>query len=217
MGRVCVYSFSVSQDGFGAGPNQDREHPLGVGGEALHEWIFATKTGRSMVGRDGGDEGVDDERFRRNLEAGGPTIMGRNMFGPIRGSWARSNWRGWWGEEPPFHGPVFVLTHYERPDLVVGDTTFIFVTGGVQDALSRARAVAGESDVRVGGGVATIRQLLESHLIDELHLALVPVQLGSGEHLVSIGSWPKGYEVRGETLGERVRHVDLIRSVSAGS
>lgn len=212
---VRAYSFSISIDGFGAGPGQDADNPLGVGGRQLHEWIFATKSGRSMIGESGGEEGVDDARFKANLEASGPTIMGRNMFGPVRGPWGSSQWRGWWGDEPPFHRPVFVLTHYERPDLVVGATTFHFVTGGLKEALRRARDVAGGHDVRVGGGVGTIRQLLEMRALDELHLAVVPVELGAGERLVeSVGAWPDGYYVRREVAGERVTHIELVKEES---
>jgi dihydrofolate reductase len=160
MAKVCVYSFSISSDGFGAGPDQSVEQPLGVGGHALHEWIFATKTGRSMIGESGGSTGVDDARFRRNLEGAGSVVMGRNMFGPIRGPWGENEWRGWWGDEPPYHCPVFVLTHFERPDLVMGETTFHFVTDGLDTALRRAHVAAGDEDVLVGGGVATIRQLI---------------------------------------------------------
>ncbi len=171
-----------------------------------------------MIGESGGEEGVDDSFFRRNFEVGGPTIMGRNMFGPVRGPWGESNWRGWWGEDPPFHHQVFVLTHYERPDLVMGETTFHFVTEGLPAALSRARAVTGDGDVHVGGGVATIRQLLDQRLIDELHLALVPMHLGSGERLFeSVGAWPAGYELRGEVAGERVTHLHLARVDGAAS
>jgi dihydrofolate reductase len=213
MSTVSVDSFSVSEDGFGAGLHQDVEHPLGVGGEVLHEWIFATKSGRSMIGLSGGSEGIDDDVFRANLEGSGPVIMGRHMFGPIRGPWGSSDWRGWWGEEPPFHRPVFVLTHYERRDLVMGDTTFHFVTGGPIEALRLAHEVAGGDDVRVGGGVATIRQLLDARLIDSLKLALVPVRLGTGERLFDeMGTWPKGYEMRAEITGEGAKHIELVRS-----
>jgi dihydrofolate reductase len=210
--KVCVDSFSISEDGFGAGPGQGAEHPLGVGGRALHDWIFATKSGRSMIGESGGTEGVDDAHFRQNLEGIGPVIMGRNMFGPVRGSWEDSEWRGWWGEEPPFHSPVFVLTHFERPDLVMGETTFHFVTGGMDDALRRARDAAGDGNVHIGGGVSTIRQLLDARLLDELHLDLVPIRLGSGERLLeAAGVWPAGYEVREEVKGEGATHVTLVR------
>jgi dihydrofolate reductase len=217
MSKICVYGFSVSEDGFGAGPDQDAQNPLGVGGRALHEWIFATKSGRSMIGESGGSSGVDDARFRSNLEATGPTIMGRNMFGPIRGPWGSSDWRGWWGDDPPFHHPVFVLSHYARPDLVMGDTTFHFVTGGLLEALRLARDAAGDGDVHVGGGVSTIRQLLDAHLLDELHVSLVPINLGAGERLFeSARAWPDGYEVRAEVVGEGATHVDLVRSSEHG-
>jgi dihydrofolate reductase len=210
--KVCVDAFSISEDGFGAGPNQSAEHPLGVGGRALHEWIFATKSGRSMIGETGGTEGVDDAIFQRNLQGIGSVIMGRNMFGPVRGPWEASEWRGWWGDEPPFHAPVFVLTHFERPDLVMGETTFHFVTGGMDEALRRARDVAGDGSVHVGGGVSTIRQLLETRVLDELRLDLVPIRLGSGERLLdAAGVWPEGYEVQSEVVGEGATHVTLVR------
>jgi dihydrofolate reductase len=212
--KVCVGSFSISADGFGAGPDQSEGNPLGVGGQALHQWIFATKSGRSMIGEQGGSEGVDDDMFRRNLEGVGSVLMGRNMFGPVRGSWGANEWRGWWGDEPPFHCPVFVLTHYERPDLLMGETVFHFVTGGLDEALGRARDAAGDGDVHVGGGVATIRQLLDARLLDEVRLALVPIHLGSGERLVeSVGAWPEGYEVDGEVIGEGAKHITLVRRV----
>lgn len=211
--KVRVDSFSISADGFGAGPDQSLEHPLGVGGRALHEWIFATKAGRSMIGESGGSEGVDDRYFRRNLEGIGSVLMGRYMFGPIRGPWGASDWRGWWGEEPPFHSPVFVLTHYERPDLIMCDTTFHFVTGGMNEALARARDAAGDGDVRVGGGVATIRQLLDERALDVVRLALVPIRLGAGERLLDEpGIWPSGYEVIDEVQGEGATHIELVRS-----
>jgi dihydrofolate reductase len=217
MSKVCVYTFSVSDDGFGAGLDQDLENPMGVGGMALHQWIFATKTGRAMIGQSGGDEGIDEARFKRGLEARGATIMGRNMFGPVRGPWGSFEWRGWWGEDPPFHRPVFVLTHYERPDLVMGDTTFHFVTGGPLEALRHAREAEGDGDVKVGGGVATLRQMLDARIIDELHLAVVPITLGSGERLLdAAGVWPEGYEVIAEVAGEGVTHVELARRGDRG-
>jgi dihydrofolate reductase len=216
VSKVCVDSFSVSLDGYGAGPDQSESNPLGVGGRALHEWIFATKTGREMIGETGGTEGTDDAVFKRNFESDGPVLMGRYMFGPVRGPWESLEWRGWWGDEPPFHCPVFVLTHYERPDLVLGETTFHFVAGGMDKALARARDVAGEHDIHVGGGVSTIRTLLDSQTIDELRLAAVPVRLGGGERLLeTVEVWPSGYELRNEIMGEGARHVELSRSVSA--
>jgi dihydrofolate reductase len=205
--KLLVDSFSVSLDGFGAGPDQDEANPLGVGGGQLHEWIFATKTGRHMIGESGGELGIDDDAFRRCLERDGPVIMGRNMFGPVRGPWGDSSWRGWWGEEPPFHGPVFVLTHYERPDLAVGETTFHFVTGGIDDA-----EVAGDGDIHVGGGVATIRMCLDAQLLDEVWLAIVPVHLGAGERLFkTLEDWPAGYRRGHEVKGERATHLQLLR------
>jgi dihydrofolate reductase len=213
VSKILVDSFSVSLDGFGAGPDQSEANPLGVGGRQLHEWIFATKTGRKMIGESGGEDGVDDDVFQRNFEKKGPVIMGRNMFGPVRGPWGDSDWRGWWGDEPPFHGPVFVLTHYEWPDLVMGETTFYFVTGGVEDAVRRARDVAGDEDIHVGGGVATIRMFLDAQLLDELWLAIVPVHLGSGERLFkTLEDWPAGYRRGRETRGELVTHLQLLRA-----
>jgi dihydrofolate reductase len=212
VAKVLVNSFSVSLDGFGAGPDQSEENPLGVGARSLHEWIFATKTGRRMIGENGGDGGVDDDAFKRNFEGVGPVIMGRNMFGPLRGPWGNSDWRGWWGDEPPFHGPVFVLTHYDRPDLAVGETTFHFVTGGIDDAVRRAREAGGDDDVRVGGGVGTIRQFLDAQLLDEIWLAVVPVHLGAGERLFNtLDDWPAGYRRGREVKGELATHLQLVR------
>jgi dihydrofolate reductase len=169
-----------------------------------------------MIGQAGGSEGVDDAYFRRNLERAGSVLMGRNMFGPIRGPWGSSDWRGWWGDEPPFHRPVFVLTHFDRPDLIMGDTTFHFETGGLEEALPRAHDAADGGDVRVGGGTATIRQLLDARIVDELRLAIVPIQLGAGERLIeSVGVWPEGYEVRDEVVGEGATHVLLVRREQA--
>ncbi|MFY9782438.1 MAG: dihydrofolate reductase family protein [Acidimicrobiales bacterium] len=212
MSKVCVRSFSVSLDGFGAGPRQDESNPIGVGGSALHRWIFATKTGRSMVGQSGGAEGVDDAFFKANLEGEGATIMGRNMFGPIRGPWTDGDWQGWWGEDPPFHQPVFVLTHYERRDLILNDTTFHFVTDGIDVALALAFDAAKGGDVGVAGGVSTIRQILDARLIDELVIAVVPIHLGSGERLFeTVGEWPPGYECLAVSEGEGATHYELVR------
>jgi dihydrofolate reductase len=213
VSKVSVGPLSVSLDGYAAGPDQDENNPLGVGGARLHEWIFATRSGRQMIGQSGGEEGVDDDFFKRGAEGVGATIMGRNMFGPVRGPWEETDWRGWWGEEPPFHHPVFVLTHYERADLVMGDTTFHFVTDGAAPALSRALEVAGNQDVHVGGGVATVRDYLRTQLIDELHLAVVSIRLGAGERLVeTVGQWPQGYECRAIVPGEGATHYELVRS-----
>jgi len=195
-----------------AGPNQDRDNPLGIGGRQLHEWIFATKSGREMIGQSGGAEGVDDRYRRRAFGAEGATVMGRNMFGPIRGPWGESDWRGWWGDEPPFHHHVFVLTHFDRADLMMGDTVFHFVTDGAEATLRRAAEVAGELDVSVGGGAKTLRQFLDARSIDQLDLAVVPVNLGSGARLINkVGEWPEGYECRRVVVGEGATHYELFR------
>jgi dihydrofolate reductase len=211
MVKILVESFSVSLDGFGAGLDQSEANPLGVGGGQLHEWIFATKTGLKMIGQSGGEDGVDDDFFKRGLERRGPTIMGRNMFGPVRGSWGDSEWRGWWGDEPPFHRPVFVLTHHERDDLVLGETTFHFVSG-IDEALRRAREVAGDEDIRVSGGAATLRQFLDAQYVDEMWLGIVPVHFGAGERLFkTLDDWPAGYRRGREVKGERAAHLQFLR------
>jgi len=190
--RLLVSAFSISLDGYGAGPRQSLEEPLGVGGERLHDWFVTTRAFQRMHGGEAGarDEGVEsgtDEEFAAKSMAGiGAWIMGRNMFGPVRGPWPDESWRGWWGENPPYHVPTFVLTHHARPPLEMeGGTVFHFVTDGMHAALERARAAAGPKDIRVGGGVSVIRQYLQARLIDELHVAVSPVLLGSGEHLFS--------------------------------
>ncbi|HEY0779761.1 MAG TPA: dihydrofolate reductase family protein, partial [Gemmatirosa sp.] len=185
MSRLRVHSFAVSLDGFGAGPDQSLAHPLGVNGPELMAWFFSTRTWLRMHGLPGdGETGVDDRFAAQSFENVGAWIMGRNMFGPVRGPWPDDRWRGWWGDEPPYHVPAFVLTHHARPPLEMrGGTVFHFVTGGVGDALAQARAAAGGRDVRLGGGAATIRQYLAAGLVDELHLAVSPVLLGAGEPL----------------------------------
>ncbi|MHB8317849.1 MAG: dihydrofolate reductase family protein [Acidimicrobiales bacterium] len=183
MSRLLVRNYSISLDGYAAGPHQDLDNPLGIGGMQLHEWLFATRSFAEMTGREGGSQGVDDDFFSERQSGVGATIMGRNMFGPIRGPWGDSEWTGWWGEEPPFRHPVFVLTHQPHaPIEMQGGTTFHFI-GGIEAALSAAREAAGGRDVLVGGGATTIRQYLRASLIDEMHLAIVPVLLGSGERL----------------------------------
>jgi len=185
MTRVKVQAFSVSVDGFGAGPDQSLEQPLGVGGTALHEWFFPTRTFRAMVGETGGTDDVDERFAQRSLANLGAWILGRNMFGPVRGPWPDDTWKGWWGDEPPYRVPVFVLTHHPRPPLAMaGGTVFHFVTGGIHEAMRLARDAAGRRDIRIGGGAATIRQYLEAGLIDEMHLAVVPTLLGRGEPLL---------------------------------
>ncbi|UCC24536.1 MAG: dihydrofolate reductase family protein [Gemmatimonadales bacterium] len=206
---------SVSLDGFVAGPSQSEDTPLGVGGERLHEWAFATRSMRALHGMEGGEEGTDDLWAARHDEQVGATIMGRNMFGPTRGPWGHPAWGGWWGADPPFHHPVFVLTHHARASLELGGgTTFHFVTGGIHEALQRARDAAGAADVRIGGGARTARQFLEAALIDEIHLAIVPVLLGSGERLFETLPEVGGHYESVEAIGgERALHVRLIRRV----
>jgi dihydrofolate reductase len=196
MARLRVRSFAISIEGYGAGPNQGLDNPLGEGGMALHEWVFGTRTFRRMVGEDGGATGVDDDFVARGFENIGASIIGRNMFGPVRGPWPDELWKGWWGDEPPYHTPVFVLTHHRRaPVEMSGGTTFHFVTDGIHAALERAVEAAKGQDVRLGGGVATIRQYLRAGLIDEMHLAMPAVLLGSGECLLEGIDLPKlGYQ-----------------------
>ncbi len=186
MSRVKVLAFAVSLDGFGAGPEQSLQNPLGVGGLGLHPWMLHTRTFTAMHGGDGGDTGIDDDWARRSFENIGAWILGRNMFGPVRGPWPDDSWRGWWGDDPPYHVPVFVVTHHARPPLTMkGGTVFHFVTGGIHEALQRAREAARSKDVRVGGGVATARQLLQAGLIDDMHRVQSPVLLGRGEALLT--------------------------------
>ncbi|MBX9632054.1 MAG: dihydrofolate reductase family protein [Burkholderiales bacterium] len=185
MPKLRVSAFGLSIDGFGAGAHQSLENPLGVGGESLHHWFFPTRTFQKMHGSGDGTTGVDEDFAAQSMANLGAWILGRNMFGPIRGPWSDENWKGWWGEEPPYHVPVFVLTHHPRPPLVMkGGTTFYFVTEGIHEALKRAQEAAGGKDIRVGGGAATIRQYLRAGLIEEMHLAISPVILGSGESLL---------------------------------
>ena len=186
MTRLRVHGFSVSLDGYGAGPDQDRENPLGVGGMALHQWFYPTRTfQREVLGKDGGETGPDDDFAARGLENIGAWILGRNMFGPVRGAWPDESWKGWWGKNPPYHTDVFVLTHHRRDPIGMdGGTTFYFVTDGIHAALERAKTSAGDRDVRVGGGVSTVRQYLEAGLIDVMHIAVAPAVLGKGEHLL---------------------------------
>ena len=215
MSRLVVRNFAVSIDGFGAGPDQDLEHPLGVGGELLMEWFFHTRTWRAMHAEpgdeQGGETGIDDQIAARGMEGFGAWILGRNMFGPVRGSWPDESWTGWWGDEPPYHVPTFVLTHHaRRPLMMKGGTEFRFVTEGIHAALEQARAAAGDRDIRVGGGASTIRQFLKAALIDELHLAIRPVLLGRGEPLFQgLDLRSLGYECAEHRTGERAMHVWL--------
>jgi dihydrofolate reductase len=214
MPKVRVHNFSLSLDGYVAGPNQGLDNPLGVGGHGLHEWAFATRTFCQMQGMDGGDEGLDD-RFAAQGDFGiGATVMGRNMFGPIRGPWVSEDWTGWWGEDPPYHHPVFVLTHHPRASITMqGGTTFHFVTDGIDAALERALDAAQGNDVRVGGGAATVQQYLGAGLIDEMHLAFVPILLGRGERLFDhLDGGPVGYECVEFVSSPSVVHARFARS-----
>jgi dihydrofolate reductase len=216
MSKLGVSCFAVSIDGYGAGPGQSEEHPLGVRGQELHNWFYPTRTFQAMVGKKDGTTGVDDDYARRGMENVGAWIMGRNMFGPIRGEWPDEAWKGWWGDNPPYHVPVYVLTHHPRKSIEMeGGTTFHFVTEGIEEALKRARQAAGTKDIRIGGGVETIRQYLRASLIDELHLALSPVLLGSGEHLFAGLDLPAlGYRITTHTASEAVQHVVLTRDTA---
>lgn len=208
MPRLRVHNFSVSIDGFGAGPEQDLEHPLGVGGLGLHDWLFHTQTFQVMHGTGEGEAGTDDEVAAQGFENVGAWILGRNMFGPVRGPWPDESWRGWWGDEPPFHTPVFVLTHHPRaPITMKGGTEFRFVSDGIEAALAQAKEAAQGKDVNVGGGVATIRQFLSAGLIDDLHLTISPVVLGRGEHLLG------GLDLRALGYGY-TKHVPGNRAVA---
>jgi dihydrofolate reductase len=214
MSRLRVSSFTVSLDGYGAGPDQSLDNPLGVGGMARHEWAFATRTFRTMFGQEGGSTGVDDDFAARGFAGIGAWIMGRNMFGPIRGDWPDENWKGWWGDNPPYHCPVFVLTNHPRASIAMeGGTIFHFVTGGIHAAQKRATAAANGRDVRIGGGVATIRQYLQAGLIDEMHVAVSPVLLGNGENLFSGLDLPKlGYRVSEHVPTEKATHIVVTKS-----
>jgi dihydrofolate reductase len=184
MSKVKVAAFSISLDGYGAGPDQSKENPLGKRGEELHDWIIPTKMFQTMTGKEGGAEGTDNDFAEKSFENIGAWIMGRNMFGPIRGSWPNDEWKGWWGENPPYHVPVFILTNHARePIHMKGGTVFHFITDGIESALEKAKKAANGKDIRIGGGVSTIRQFLQAGYIDEMHLAISPVFLGSGEHL----------------------------------
>ena len=214
MARVLVRSFSISIDGFGAGPDQSLQNPLGIGGETLHEWFIPTKTFQQMFAGEEGVTGPEDDLAREGMSGLGAWILGRNMFGPVRGPWPDDDWRGWWGEEPPYHVPVFVLTHHPRPPLSMkGGTEFRFVTDGIHSALAQAREAAGDKDIRVGGGALTIRQYLQARLIDELHVAIAPVLLGRGESLFAgVDLRELGYECAEHIPGERAAaHVILRR------
>ena len=213
MSRVIVSGFSLSIDGYGAGPDQSREDPLGKRGETLHTWMFGTRMFQRMLGKDGGSEGVDNDYATRSMDGSGAFILGRNMFGPVRGDWPDETWKGWWGDNPPYHAPTFVLTHHRRDPLVMeGGTVFHFVTDGIEAALERARSAAGDRNVKIGGGVSTVRQYLQAGVIDELHFAVSPVVLGCGEAMFAGLDLPAlGYRVVGHEATDAATHVRLAR------
>jgi len=219
MAKVRVAAFSVSLDGYGAGREQSVAAPLGRGGEQLHTWVLPTRTFRAIHGEGGGIAGVDDDFAAASFAGVGAWILGRNMFGPVRGPWPDDDWKGWWGDEPPYHTPVFVLTHHERAPLAMaGGTTFHFVTDGIEAALERARAAAADGDVRIGGGVATVRQYLLAGLVDEIHLALAPALLGGGEALLAGIDLPAlGFTVVRHATTENALHVVLAKAAHAPS
>jgi len=232
MQKLRVHGFGISLDGYSAGPNQSLDHPLGVGGTGLMEWFFPTRTFQKMhnleprdtvglqsvpdhlFGQEGGETGIDDDFAARGFENIGAWIIGRNMFGPIRGAWLNDDWKGWWGDNPVFHCDVFVLTHYTRPPLTMkGGTTFHFLTDGIETALQRARTAAKEKDVRLGGGTATVRAYLRAGLVDQLHLAQSPVLLGSGESLFTgLDLISLGYRCVERVPSSRTTHLVLARS-----
>ncbi len=216
MAKLRTHNFSISLDGYGAGPNQSRDNPLGVGGENLHDWVIATRTWRRMHGEKGGARGIDNDFAARESVNVGAWIMGRNMFGPIRGPWTDEDWKGWWGDDPPFRAPVFVLTHHSRNSMTMdGGTSFHFVTDGIHAALQRASEAAEGKDVLLGGGVSTIQQYLKEKLIDEMHLAISPILLGSGEHLlIGIDAPQLGYRCTEHVPSANVTHVVLTKKPS---
>lgn len=216
MGKVRIAAFSISLDGYGAGADQSEQQPLGTGGETLHAWMLPTQSFQQMIGGDGGTTGIDEAFTRRSFANVGAWIMGRNMFGPVRGPWPDAAWRGWWGEAPPFHGPVFVLTHHARAPLVMaGGTTFHFVTDGIHAALEHARAAAGDRDVRISGGVQTIRACLAAGFIDEIHLVVSPTLLGRGEALLEgIDLAAAGFRCVEHATTTDAMHAVLVRSTA---
>ncbi|MEU5696438.1 dihydrofolate reductase family protein [Actinosynnema sp. NPDC020468] len=212
MPKLRVHNFTISLDGYGSGTDQRADAPFGDGVEGLHDWLIATRSWRAAHGEPGGEEGVDDEQVARGEENVGATIMGRNMFGPVRGEWPDGSWTGWWGEDPPFHHDVFVLTHHPRPSLVLdGGTTFHFVSDTPEVVLARAFEAANGKDVRLGGGVATVREFLRRGLVDDLHLVITPIIAGAGEHLFEDDAL-RGYRVVEMVGSAAVSHVHLARA-----
>lgn len=219
MAQLRVHNLAISLDGYVAGPDQSVDNPLGVGGTDLHDWVFETRTGRQMAGEAGGEENLDDRFIARGFAGIGATIMGRNMFGPVRGPWGNDEWTGWWGDDPPYHHPVFVLTHHAHPPITMqGGTTFHFVEDGIEAALERAVDAAAGTDVRLGGGASTVQQYLRAGLIDELHLAIVPVLLGRGERLFDhLDGGPDGLTCVEFVSSPSVAHVRLTRDGGASA
>jgi dihydrofolate reductase len=213
MSKLRVHCFSISLDGYSAGPNQDRDNPVGVGGLPVFGWQFATRTHHQMSGKEGGETGLDDDMVARGFEGIGAWIMGRNMFGPIRGPWIDESWKGWWGDNPVYHMPVFVLTHHPRASITMqGGTTFHFVTGGIQPALERAKDAAQVKDVRLGGGVETMKQYLRAGLVDEMHFVISPALIGSGERLFPDLNLPSlGYQLTDHIPSKGATHVVLSK------
>ncbi|MBV8416584.1 MAG: dihydrofolate reductase family protein [Verrucomicrobia bacterium] len=216
MSKVRVAGFSVSLDGFSAGIEQSLNDPLGKRGTDIFQWFFRTKSFRSMHGQEGGAVDTDDEFARKAMDNFGAFILGRNMFGPVRGPWLDRSWKGWWGDNPPYHAPTFVLTHHEREPLVMeGGTTFYFVTGGIEEALRLAKTAAGDKDVKIGGGISTVRQYLRGGMIDSLHLAFAPVVLGQGEALFRDLDLPAlGFSVTAHEATEHATHIVLEKTAS---
>lgn len=209
MGKVIVAAYTVSLDGFGAGPNQSLQRPMGEGTESLHSWMFQTRMFHRMIGKEGGREDVNNEFAEKSMQNVGAWIMGRNMFTPERGPWLDADWEGWWGPNPPYHVPIFVLTHHKREPLVMeGNNTFYFVTDGIESALAQAKKAAGDKDIRIGGGANTLRQFLRAGLVDEMHLVYSPVFLGKGESLLEGIDLPKlGFTVEHTTQADNAWHV----------
>lgn len=214
MSKLRVHNFSVSLDGYAAGPKQGFDQPLGVGGEELHKWVFTTPSGKAMLGQTGGESGIDERFFAEGFNEVGATIMGRHMFGPVRGPWGSEEWKGWWGDDPPYHHPVFVLTHHPRPPLEMkSGTTFYFVDDTIEAVLERAFAAADGADVVIGGGASTVQQYLRAGLIDEMHFAIAPVLLGAGERLFdNLNGGPDGYECVELVSSPNAAHVRLART-----
>lgn len=213
MSKIRVAGFSLSIDGFGAGPEQSLENPLGKRGPEMFQWFFGTKTFKAMTGQGGGSEGIDEQYAHRSMDGFGAFILGRNMFGPIRGDWPDMDWKGWWGDDPPYHAPTFILTHYPRDPIVMeGGTTFYFVTAGIEAALGQARTAAGGKDIKIGGGVSTVRHYLQAGLVDEIHFAIAPVVLGQGEAMFRGIDLPaQGFKVVEQASSQHATHIVLSR------